>query len=57
MKRRGRLAGERTAVEIETAGIPAFSTKEGRGGGTYACRKLVIAYATWISPRFHITLQ
>ena len=41
-------------VEIETAGFPAFTTKEGRGGGTYACRELVIAYAAWISPKFHL---
>ncbi len=41
-------------AEIETAGIPAVKTKEGRGGGTYACRELIIAYAAWISPVFHL---
>lgn len=38
----------------ETARIPAVKTKEGRGGGTYGCKELVIAYAAWISATFHL---
>lgn len=41
-------------AEIAKAGIPAVKTKEGRGGGTYACSELVIAYAAWISATFHL---
>lgn len=41
-------------AEMETAGIPAVKASEGRGGGTFAAQQLVIAYAAWIDPKFHL---
>lgn len=46
------------SLEAAEIGNPEESrslvTKEGRGGGTYACKELVIAYAAWISAAFHL---
>jgi len=41
-------------AEMETDGIPSVKASEGRGGGTFAARQLVIAYAAWIGPKFHL---
>lgn len=45
-------------IEIEgKVGIPTSIVKTVRGGknpSTYACEELVLAYAMWISPKFHL---
>ena len=48
-------------IEIESeVGIPTSVVKTVRGGrdlgiqGTYACEELMLAYAMWISPKFHL---
>lgn len=45
-------------IEIESkVGIPTSVVKTVRGGrnpSTYACEELMLAYAMWISPKFHL---
>lgn len=41
-------------AELETDGIPSVCSSEGRKGGTFAAEPLVIAYAAWIDPKFHL---
>lgn len=50
-------------IEIESkVGIPTSVVKTVRGGrdlglqGTYACEELMLAYAMWISPKFHLVV-
>jgi len=39
--------------ELETTGQPVVSL-EGRSGGTWVVEQVVVAYAAWISPKFHL---
>lgn len=41
-------------AELEKENIIAYHTKQGKQGGTYACRELVYRYAMWISAKFSL---
>lgn len=47
-------------IKIESkVGIPTSAVKTVRGGknpSTYACEELMLAYAMWISPQFHLVV-
>ncbi|MCB4227888.1 P22AR C-terminal domain-containing protein [Mannheimia haemolytica] len=44
-----------SAIQAEGTANP-IKTLRGTQGGTYACKEIVIAYAAWISPQFHLVV-
>lgn len=42
--------------ELKKGGNPPIYLQHGRSRGTFVCKELVYAYASWISPTFYLNL-
>ncbi|MDP0125030.1 KilA-N domain-containing protein [Glaesserella parasuis] len=43
-------------IQKENIAVLPIKTLRGTQGGTYACEELALAYAMWISPKFHLVV-